>query len=97
MINAELTSGRIEASFDTLFRQAQATAEELLKEAVRVIDLVVFKPGYAEKNPQLVAAFMQAATADFHTSASAKSYGEWCERATDALERAVAVLEQRAE
>lgn len=44
--------------------QAEATAYTYLYAAVEKIDHLLGK-GYAAKNPQLVAAFMQTASADF--------------------------------
>ena len=50
--------GTIEASADTLLRQASLTAEEYMTEAIERIDKS-FGQGYAKKNPNLVAAFMK--------------------------------------
>ena len=64
----------ITASFDTLFGQASETATTYLNHASREIDKL-FGGGYAEKNPQLVAAFMQVAATDMAATTHAKVYG----------------------
>ena len=61
----------IEADFDQLLRQASKTASDYLAHAHEAIDRR-FGEGYAAKNPQLVASFMQVASADFNTSSTAK-------------------------
>ena len=53
----------IDASAETLMRQAGYTAEEYMSAAIKSID-ETFGKGYAKKNPVLVAAFMQTAAAD---------------------------------
>lgn len=57
----------ISASADTLVGQASRTAAQYLQEAVRSID-AEFGDGFAKKNPQLVAAMINAASKDFHTT-----------------------------
>ena len=64
----------ITASFDTLLGQASDTASVYLGRAHREIDKE-FGEGYAAKNPQLVAAFMQVASADMSAATHAKVYG----------------------
>lgn len=53
----------IEASAETLMRQAGYTAEEYMRAAIKSID-ETFGEGYAKANPVLVAAFMQTVAAD---------------------------------
>lgn len=60
----------ITASAETLMRQAGDTAAEYLNAAVRHID-AKFGAGYAERNPALVGAFMQAAASDYAASLAA--------------------------
>lgn len=67
-------SDYITASFDTLFDQATSTTASYLATAKREIDRL-FGEGYAAKNPALVAAFIQTAAADMHTSTSGKVFG----------------------
>jgi hypothetical protein len=50
-----------------MLRQATMTAREYLLHAKRDID-DVFGDGYAEKNPDLVSAYMQTAAADYSTA-----------------------------
>lgn len=57
----------ITASYDTLLKQAPMTADEYLRAAVRSID-EQFEKGYAQKHPELIAAFMQACANDLATS-----------------------------
>lgn len=52
------------ANADTLMRQAPQTAEGYLKQVVLSID-ERFGDGYAKANPVVVAAMLQACTADF--------------------------------
>lgn len=67
-------SDHITASFDSLLGQASDTAATYLRRAKREID-ETFGEGYASKNPQLVAAFMQVAATDMSTATHAKVYG----------------------
>ena len=85
---------RVTASFDHLLTQASMTADTYMSSAVREID-AAFGPGYAKANPALVAAFMQAATADFVAASNAKVYGSALDRVADSLEGiAQAIREQ---
>jgi uncharacterized protein YjgD (DUF1641 family) len=70
-------TGQIFSSSDfanptTLMNQASMTAETYLTKAVEVIDRA-FEKGYAAAHPQLIAAFMQVAAADFATATIAKA------------------------
>jgi hypothetical protein len=67
-------SDSIEASFDTLMRQASMTATDYMTAACRAID-GQFGQGYAKANPALVASFMQVAASDFNTACTAKVFG----------------------
>jgi hypothetical protein len=90
-------TGQIFSSSDfanptTLMNQASMTAETYLTKAVEVID-GTFEKGYAAAHPQLIAAFMQVAAADFATATIAKAImyaGEqWAESGiADALTQA---------
>ena len=66
-----MRTDRIEASFDELFKQATMTAHDYMLHARSHID-GLFGTGYAQKNPGLVAAYMQIACADFIASSTAK-------------------------
>jgi hypothetical protein len=63
-----MTDQEITADWYTLLRQASGTAGMYLTDAIREID-TAFDSGYAKAHPQLVAAFMQVAAADFHSTA----------------------------
>lgn len=67
--------GHIEASADTLLRQASMTAAEYFDKAVRHID-DSFGDGYAKKHPELIAAFMQVAASDMNYATLAKAQSE---------------------
>lgn len=87
----------ITASFDTLLRQASMTASDYMRHARSEIDKV-FGEGYAEKNPVLVAAFMQTAAADFGATSTQKVIGEALEEISSSLRdiaHAVEDLESR--
>jgi hypothetical protein len=71
----------IAADWQTLMRQAWMTAADYMDNAVREID-AKFGQGYAEKNPALVAGFMQAAASDFHAAA----VGVGAQRISEALD-----------
>lgn len=66
-------SDYITASFDNLMGQASSTASVYLSNAKQHID-DVFGKGYAEKNPNLVAAFIETAASDYNTSSTAKVF-----------------------
>ena len=58
---------RITATAETLMRQAPMSVETYLHEAHTMID-GVYGDGYAEKHPELIAAFIQACASDFQAS-----------------------------
>lgn len=60
------------------------TAHDYMLKAVHDID-ASFGEGYARKSPQLVAAYMQVACADFVASSTAKVVGESIEEVSSAL------------
>jgi hypothetical protein len=64
----------ITADYDTLLRQASMTAHDYMMNAKSDID-EMFGAGYAAKHPELVAAYMQTAARDLHTSTIAKEIG----------------------
>ncbi len=82
----------ITASFDTLLSQASDTATAHLSRAQREID-EVFGEGYAAKNSNLVAAFMQVASADMTAATHAKVYGA----ALQEISRSVAAVAESIE
>ena len=67
-------SDYVTASFDTLQSQAHGTAAVYMRAAKIDIDQT-FGDGYAAKHPELVAAYMAAATHDFGVSSTAKVFG----------------------
>ena len=75
----------ITASLMTLFEQGSMSANEVMLTAVEKIDNA-FGNGYAKKNPELVAAFMQAAITDSSSSVQTKIIGEALERIAGAVE-----------
>jgi len=86
----------VEADFDTLLRQASMTAADYLANAQREIDNR-FGDGYAAKNPNLVAAFMQTASSDFTTSATAKVLGASLLSISNSLSEIASALERSIE
>ena len=54
----------IDASAETLMRQAGYTAEEYMRAAIKSIDEML-GAGYAKNNPELISAFMQTAALDY--------------------------------
>lgn len=77
-------SSQITASFDTLLGQASDTAATYLRRALHEID-ELYGNGYAAKNPQLVAAFMQTAASDMTASTHNKVYGSALQEISDSL------------
>ncbi len=63
---------RIDASAETLMRQAKLTAGEYLDAAVLDID-EKFGSGFAKSHPELVAAYMTTAALDYGTVTNAQS------------------------
>lgn len=52
---------------DDYFEQATSTAKYYMRAGFQAVD-DVFGEGYAQAHPELVAAYMRTAAADFHTS-----------------------------
>ncbi len=75
----------VTANFDTLMRQASSTASDYMRAAVDAIDKQ-FGTGYAKAHPELVAAFMQTAAADFSAGLSSKTLGHALTRITTAID-----------
>jgi hypothetical protein len=65
----------LSVSFDVLLDQACKTADTYMQSAIEYIDKR-FGDRYAEKHPQLVAAFMHVAALDFKTSTEYKEKKE---------------------
>ena len=55
---------RIEASAETLMKQASMTSSEYFRKAIEDIDSI-FGEGYAKSNPQLVGDYMKTSAMDF--------------------------------
>ena len=80
-----MNSDRIEASFDVLFGQAKDTADEYLRRAIGSIDGML-GAGYAAKHPELIAAYMNVAAADFGVASSMKVIGSALDRVADSIQ-----------
>lgn len=74
----------IVADFDHMMEEAGSTAARYMTRARFEIDKQ-FGEGYADKNPALVAAFMQTAAADFGVMATAKVIGQTLEEIAGSL------------
>jgi hypothetical protein len=86
----------ITASFHVLLDQAGGTADKYLADAKRCID-VRFGDGYAAKHPELVAAFIGAASADFNTSVVMKVFEPLAMEFVEAVDRLAAAVEVHAD
>jgi hypothetical protein len=63
---------RITADFTTLMRQAPATAEVYLRDAIKMIDNVLGE-GYAAKHPELLGQFIITCAIDMGTATIGKA------------------------
>jgi hypothetical protein len=70
--NSPLDAHSIEASNQTLLRQAPMTADEYLHSAIDHIDDRLGK-GYAKQHPELIAAFMQTSAIDLGAAVIARA------------------------
>ncbi|MFY8352929.1 hypothetical protein AAEU29_20485 [Pseudoalteromonas sp. SSM20] len=86
----------ISASLESLFKQGSIAASVYMSDAVVEIDKQ-FGEGFAEKNPALIAAFMQAAISDCGANVQAKVIGEAIENVADALNKVGDSLDEIAE
>lgn len=64
----------IEASFENLLKDATSNASQMLQQGKDEVD-ALFGVGFAANHPELVAAYMQAASADLNATTQAKVYG----------------------
>jgi hypothetical protein len=87
-----MNSDYITASFDTLFSQSKDTAEEYLRKAISSIDERL-GDGYAKDHPELIAAFMKTASADFTASSHAKVNGAALQRIAESLDTLARAVE----
>ncbi len=83
----------IAADLDHLMEQAQMTATDYMRRARHEID-AAFGEGYAEKNPTLVAAFMQTAATDYTAALQSKVIGEALEQVASELSYVARGLER---
>jgi hypothetical protein len=74
----------ITADYTTLMDQASMTADAYLNTAKQKIDST-FGDGYAAKHPDLIAAFMNAASQDFNTAVYAIAIQEASDKIESAL------------
>ena len=72
------------------------TAATYLSHAASDID-ARFGEGFAQRNPALVAAYMQTAAADYSASSNAKVFGSALDRIADALESLADAIRERGE
>jgi len=72
----------ITATFGDLMRQAPATANDYLLDAVIYID-EKFGAGYSAQHPELVGAFMNCCATDFSTAVMAKMLEKLSEGCAD--------------
>ena len=79
----------IDADYTTLLRQAYMTAHDYMLHAVADIDERLGK-GYAKEHPELIAAYMWTAAADFGCASIAKEFGEAISNLAETLGRGVA-------
>jgi len=79
----------IDADYTTLLRQAHMTAHDYMLHAVADIDERLGK-GYAKEHPELIAAYMWTAAADFGRASIAKELGEAIYNLAETLGRGVA-------
>lgn len=78
-------SMHITAGFDALETQSVKTAAYYLSSAKNEIDKL-FGQGYAEKNPELVAAYIRTAAVDLQTSVTAKVIGGALEQIAQSIQ-----------
>ena len=76
---------RITANFHNLLNQASSTTHEYMIEGQDRIDKM-FGEGYAKKNPELLAAFMQSAATDLHGSVFAQQVTDAIDKLTESLD-----------
>lgn len=74
------------ASPEELMRQAPLTTAFYLEKAVTLIDKQ-FGDGYAEKNPQLVGAFLQACSTDYLAAVNEAYVSTHLERLSRAVQK----------
>lgn len=79
-------SDRVDASFEAIRVLAADAVEDYLTRAVRCIDKQ-FGEGFAQKNPDLVAALVNASVTENTSSTQAKVYASALDGIATALER----------
>ena len=78
----------IEATADTLLRQASMTAAEYFDKAILHID-TTFGEGYAKEHPELIAAYMKVSASDMNFMTLSKSLSEGLEALAESLSNAL--------
>lgn len=86
-------SDYVTANFTELMNQASDTAAVYLRRAITEIDKS-FGEGFAEKNPNLVGAFMQAAASDLHGATLAKVIGAALQEVSRSIEQVSSAIEK---
>ena len=84
-----MDSYTIQAGNETLFRQAPATAQDYMINAVKDID-AYFGKGFAKAHPELIAAYMQTAAIDMSGAVIARAV----ETLADAVEQVSTAIEE---
>lgn len=79
-----MSNNRITASAETLMTQASMTARSYFLAAIKMID-DEFGAGYAQEHPQLIAALVQAAGADYNTASAVQAFQDGIEAVTVAI------------
>ena len=87
---------RVTAGFTELMRQAPETAKVYLLRAKQDIDSS-FGEGFAQRNPALVAAYMQTAATDYAGASNGKVFGSALDRIADALDNLADAIRERGE
>jgi hypothetical protein len=77
--------GQIIASFEILMTQAQDAATDYLRRGIDEIDSIFYE-GYAEKHPELLAAFINASAIDMGNSTMAKCLEEALDGVADKID-----------
>ena len=85
-------SDYVTASFDTLMKQAPDAVALYLQRAKDEID-TLFGEGYAAENPQLVAAFINAAASDMNAATLSKTIGNSLQEISSSLNKLANSLE----
>jgi hypothetical protein len=87
-------TNRIDASVETLMKQASQTATQYLREALEAVDAEL-GAGQARMNPELVGTYMKVCAIDFATSVITQTLQEGAGDIADGMTEAVLELLER--